>query len=165
VIALDTLLECVVEDAAEGGEDASLVQRCGHDIEAQPKALQRCLANLLDNALKYGGAARVSVMKEGDAIYIRIRDFGPGIPPEKLEVVFEPFHRLENARSTATPGVGLGLTIAKNMATQNGAELTLSNHPEGGVEATLVLRRGLVPSQEGTVQSDSDAELPFYRAV
>jgi signal transduction histidine kinase len=164
-IALDTLLECVVEDAAEGGKDAALVERCGHDVEAQPKALQRSLANLLDNALKYGGAARVSAVKQEDAIYIRIRDFGPGIPPEKLEVVFEPFHRLENARSTATPGVGLGLTIAKNLATQNGAELTLRNHPEGGLEAALVLRRGLVPSQDGAVESDSSAELPVYRAV
>jgi signal transduction histidine kinase len=164
-IALDTLLECVVEDAAEGGKDAALVERCGHDVEAQPKALQRCLANLLDNALKYGGAARVSAVRQDDAIYIRIRDFGPGIPPEKLEVVFEPFHRLENARSTATPGVGLGLTIAKNLATQNGAELTLRNHPEGGLEAAVVLRRGLVPSQDGAVEPDSSAELPAYRAV
>ncbi|HEX3843372.1 MAG TPA: ATP-binding protein [Steroidobacteraceae bacterium] len=166
LIALDTLLECVVEDAAEGGTDAALVQRCGHDVEAQPKALQRCLANLLDNALKYGGAARVSAAKQDDAIYIRIRDFGPGIPPEKLAVVFEPFHRLENARSTGTPGVGLGLTIAKNLAAQNGAELTLRNHPEGGVEATLVLRRGLVPSQEGAVESDAGSDLPaVQRAV
>lgn len=163
--ALDTLLECVVEDAAEGNKDAALVERCGHDVEAQPKTLQRCLANLLDNALKYGTAARVSAEKQDDAIYIRIRDFGPGIPPEKLEVVFEPFHRLENARSTATPGVGLGLTIAKNLAAQNGAELTLRNHPAGGLEATLVLRRGLVPSQDGAVESDSSAELPVYRVV
>jgi signal transduction histidine kinase len=165
-IALDTLLECVVEDAAEGGRDAALVQRCGHDIEAQPKALQRCLANLLDNALKYGTAARVSAAKQDDAIYILIRDFGPGIPPEKLAVVFEPFYRLENARSAGTPGVGLGLTIAKNLAAQNGAELTLRNHPEGGVEATLVLRRGLAPSQEGAVESDAGADLPvIQRAV
>jgi signal transduction histidine kinase len=165
-IALDTLLECVVEDAAEGGRDAALVQRCGHDVEAQPKALQRCLANLLDNALKYGGAARVSAAKQDDAIYIRIRDFGPGIPSEHLAVVFEPFHRLENARSAGTPGVGLGLTIAKNLAAQNGAELTLRNHPQGGVEATLVLRRGLVPSQEGAVESDAGSDLPVVqRAV
>jgi signal transduction histidine kinase len=172
VIALDALLECVVEDAAEGGKDAVLVQQCGHDVEAQPKALQRCLANLLDNALKYGGAARVSAARQDDAIYIHIRDSGPGIPAEKLEVVFEPFYRLENARASATPGVGLGLTIAKNLATQNGAELTLRNHPQGGLEATLVLRRGVVATQEAAAtvdpesdKSDSAAEVPACRAV
>jgi signal transduction histidine kinase len=156
-IALDTLLECVVDDAAEGGAQATLVQRCGHDVEAQPKALQRCLGNLLDNALKYGGAAQVSAVREHDAIYIRIRDFGPGIPPEKLEVVFEPFHRLENARSTTIPGVGLGLTIAKNLATQNGVDLTLRNHPQGGLEAQLTLKRGIIPSQDIPAEPLADA--------
>lgn len=157
-IALDAMLECVVEDASEGGGDASLEQRCGHDVEAQPKALQRVLANLIDNALKYGGAARVSAAKEGDAIHVCIRDFGPGIPPAKLETVFEPFLRLENARSTGTAGVGLGLTIAKTLARQNGAELTLRNHLAGGLEAILVLTRGMVPSHGSPAEADRTEE-------
>jgi signal transduction histidine kinase len=128
------------------------VQRCGHDVEAQPKALQRVLANLVDNALKYGQGARISAAKEGNAIHVRIRDFGPGIPPAKLEAVFEPFLRLENARSSGTAGVGLGLTIAGTLARQNGAELTLRNHPAGGLEATLVLTRGIVPSHQSPAE-------------
>ena len=157
-IALDAMLECVVEDACEGGGDALLEQRCGHDVEAQPKALQRVLANLIDNALKYGRAARVSATKEGDAIRVSICDFGPGIPPAKIETVFEPFLRLEHAHSTGTAGVGLGLTIAKTLARQNGAELTLRNRPAGGLQAILLLTRGVVPSHESPAEPDEIRE-------
>jgi signal transduction histidine kinase len=160
-LALDSLLESVVEDAAEGGRPAALVQRCGYYVEAQPQALQRCLANLLDNALTYGHAAQVSAAREGDAIRIRIRDFGPGIPPEKLDCVLEPFVRLENASVRSTGGVGLGLTIAAALAKKNEAELVLANHPDGGLEASLILRRGLVaaPLQAELPALDSDEML------
>jgi signal transduction histidine kinase len=153
-LALDSLLDSVVEDAAEAGRPASLVRRSGYDIEAKPRALQRCLVNLLDNALKYGGAAEVSAMVEGDALRIRIRDFGPGIPEEKLESVFEPFVRLETARPPMG-GVGLGLTIARGLAQKSEAELVLVNHPQGGLEACLTLRRGLIPSETAASQASA----------
>ncbi|MDB5418974.1 MAG: periplasmic sensor signal transduction histidine kinase [Phenylobacterium sp.] len=146
LIALDSLLESVVEDATEGGRDAVVARRSGHDVEAQPRALQRCLANLVDNALKYGGAAEISAVLEDGAIHVRIRDFGPGIAEEKLDSVFEPFVRLETSPPRSVGGMGLGLTIARTLALKCEAELTLSNHPEGGLEASLVLRRGLTPS-------------------
>ncbi|HEX4712116.1 ATP-binding protein [Phenylobacterium sp.] len=153
-LALDSLLDSVVEDAAEGGRPAGLVQRSGYDIEGKPRALQRCLANLLDNALKYGGAAEVSATVEGDAVRIRIRDFGPGIPEEKLESVFEPFVRLETARPPMG-GVGLGLTIARALALKSEAELVLANHPQGGLEACLTIRRGLIPSEAAASHSSA----------
>jgi signal transduction histidine kinase len=153
-LALDSLLDSVVEDAAEGGRPATLVQRSGYDIEGKPRALQRCLANLLDNALKYGGSAEVSARVEGDSVRIRIRDFGPGIPAEKLESVFEPFVRLETARP-ATGGVGLGLTIARALAQKSEAELVLANHPQGGLEACLTIRRGLIPSEAAPSQASA----------
>jgi signal transduction histidine kinase len=160
-LALDSLLESVVEDAAEGGRPAALVQRCGYYVEVQPQALQRCLANLVDNALTYGHAAQVSAAREGDAIRIRIRDFGPGIPPEKLDCVLEPFVRLENSSASSVGGVGLGLTIAAALAKKNKAELVLANHPDGGLEASLILRRGLVaaPLQAESPAPDSDETL------
>ncbi len=145
-IELDSLLESIVEDAAEGGKPISLIRRSGYDVEAQPSALQRCLANLLDNAMNHGGGAEVSAVMEKGAIHIRIRDFGPGIPPQHLHSVFEPFVRLGSAPSRSAGGVGLGLTIAKALAEKNDAILTLANHPDGGLEASLVLHRGLVPS-------------------
>jgi signal transduction histidine kinase len=147
-IALDSLLESLVEDAAERGQTATLIGRCGYDVEARPRALQRCLANLLDNAIKHGGAAQVSAEATEKQLLIKVRDHGPGIPTDKLECVFEPFLRLEIPGKPATPGAGLGLTIARMLAQKNDAELRLRNHPEGGLEACLILRRGLTPARE-----------------
>jgi signal transduction histidine kinase len=160
-IALDSLLESVVEDAAEGGKPISLVQRSGYDVEAQPSALQRCLANLLDNALNYGGGAEVSAAMEEGEIHIRIRDFGPGIPTEHLDSVFEPFVRLDGSSTRSVGGIGLGLTIAKALAEKNDARLILSNHPHGGLEASLILRRGLVAglTQREAAQAGAQPEL------
>ena len=145
-VALDALLESLVEDAEERGQDAQFVRPSGYDVEARPRALQRCLANLLDNALKYGGEAEIAAELEDGAVKIRIRDGGPGIPPDKLESVFAPFVRLDSAQRHRAHGAGLGLTIARMLAQKNEAQLTLANRPEGGLEAVLVLRRGLVPA-------------------
>jgi signal transduction histidine kinase len=83
----------------------------------------------------------------GDELRIRVRDHGPGIPADKLDTVFEPFVRLENPGSRPTDGAGLGLTIARMLAQKSEADLLLGNHPEGGLEACLILRRGLAPAR------------------
>ncbi|HTI67514.1 MAG TPA: ATP-binding protein [Caulobacteraceae bacterium] len=145
-VALDSLIESLVEEAQERGQAASVVECSGYDVEARPRALQRCLANLLDNALKHGGAAEVSASVDDGALAIRIRDRGPGIPPDQIEAAFEPFVRFENPHHMAE-GVGLGLTIARMMAKETEAELSLSNHPDGGLLACLVLRRGLTRTE------------------
>jgi signal transduction histidine kinase len=150
-IALDSLLDSLVEDAAERGQTAALTRRCGYDVQARPRALQRCLANLLDNALKYGGSAEIVAKVERSELRIKIRDHGPGIPVEKLDTVFEPFVRLEPPGSRSTEGAGLGLTIARMLAQKNEADLLLGNHPEGGLEACLVLRRGLALQRPAAV--------------
>ena len=155
-IALDSLLESLVEDAAERGQTAVLTSRCGYDVEARPRALQRCLANLLDNALKYGGSAEISATLERNELWIRIRDHGPGIPPDKLDAVFEPFVRLEPLGLRPTEGAGLGLTIARMLAQKNEADLLLRNHTEGGLEACLTLRRGLAPARAFTPHEEVD---------
>jgi signal transduction histidine kinase len=72
---------------------------------------------------------------------LTIQDHGPGIPNAELERVFEPFYRLEGSRSRDTGGTGLGLSIARNIARAHGGELTLRNHPGGGLEAVLELPR------------------------
>jgi signal transduction histidine kinase len=159
-IALDSLLESVVEDAAGGRGEAVLARRSGYDVEAPPGALLRCLANLLDNALKYGGAAEISAALEDGAVRIRIRDFGPGIPEEKLETVFEPFVRLQTSPHRSVGGMGLGLTIARTLAKKCEAELVLANHPEGGLEASLVLRRGLTPNKGSADEARTEPAEP-----
>jgi len=75
----------------------------------------------------------------GDAVVIRVRDAGPGIPPQELDKVFEPYYRLEPARSQEGGGTGLGLSIARNIAESHGGTLVLQNHPAGGLEAILTL--------------------------
>lgn len=138
--ALDNLLESLVDEAEEQGHAVTLAGACGCDVQARPRALQRCLGNLLDNAIKYGGSAEVCTEVQEDVILVLIRDRGPGVPAERLQDVFEPFVRLEGPQG-ATEGVGLGLTIARMMAERTNAALALANHPEGGLIATVRLRR------------------------
>lgn len=138
LIDLNSLLQSIVEDAADAGQDVRLVESVPADVRGRPEALRRVLLNLVDNALKYGGSADITAERMGPGgVTVRIRDHGPGLPPEQLETVFDPFVRLEQSRSRTTGGSGLGLTIARMLAEKDGAMLTLRNHPEGGAEAIL----------------------------
>jgi signal transduction histidine kinase len=143
-LVLDSLLESVVHDAAEGGRAVVLLEYSGCDVLARPQALQRCLANLLENAVNHGGSAEVSAKRVNGEVLVRIRDHGPGIPPDQIEAAFDPFVRLGSSPLRTGAGVGLGLTIARQLAQKNDAELVLANHPAGGLEACLILRRGVV---------------------
>jgi len=138
-VDLDSLLSSVCADAVDTGQDVTLNGQTRVSILAHPIALQRCLANLVDNAVKYGGYARVTTAREGSKVVIRVRDGGPGIPEAQMEKAFDPFYRIETSRSRATGGTGLGLTIARNIARKHGGTLLLRNAPGGGLECTLTL--------------------------
>ncbi len=140
-IDLMALLESVQLDAVETGQPVSLQGNVSHFFAGRPQALRRCLENLIGNAVRYGKQAAISVEDGGATITIRVRDAGKGIPENQLEKVFEPYYRLEEARSQAGGGTGLGLGIARNIAVLHGGTLTLRNHPEGGLEAVLKLPR------------------------
>jgi signal transduction histidine kinase len=153
---IDQLLDLVVEDAAEGGKPVTIAARCRCDVEARPRALQRCLANLIDNALKYGGCAEVSARRVADGVEILVRDRGPGIAGEHIAQVFEPFVRLPGDPARPIEGIGLGLAIARTLAERNEASLVLRNHPEGGLEALLTLKRGIVGHRQSRPQPQAD---------
>ncbi|MBB3120193.1 ATP-binding protein [Pseudoduganella violacea] len=136
---LDSLLDSVCADAVDAGQRVELDGRSTMAMMCRPLDIRRCLVNLLDNAVKYGQQAQVAVERVGGAARIRIRDSGPGIPADQLARVFEPFYRIETSRSRSSGGTGLGLTIARNIAEQHGATLTLANLEQGGLEATLVI--------------------------
>jgi signal transduction histidine kinase len=106
---------------------------------AGPVGLRRAIANLIDNAVKYGGCARVSLVQDAAAIRIAVDDDGPGIPTEDMQVVFRPFRRLETSRNRETGGAGLGLTIARSVARSHGGDVVLTNRPAGGLHAEIVL--------------------------
>ena len=100
-------------------------------------SLRRAIANLMDNAVKYGGAAHASVKRDSDEIVIAITDDGPGVAPEDMARLTEPFYRAEASRSRQTGGAGLGLTIAKKMVEASGGSLTLSSGTGGGLRAEI----------------------------
>ncbi len=116
---------------------------------ARPQALRRCLANLLDNAVRYGkganGGVLITLEDSAETLKLHIDDNGPGIPEGELEQMFEPFRRGESSRNRATGGTGLGLAVARNLARAHGGNVSLSNRPEGGLRATLTLPRGANP--------------------
>lgn len=136
---LDSLLGSVCCDATDAGQEVTVKGNASMALIGRPMALRRCLVNLIDNAVKYGQRALVAVENTGGAARIRIRDSGPGISPDDMARVFEPFYRLESSRSRESGGTGLGLTIARNIAEQHGGTIALANHPEGGLEVTLML--------------------------
>ena len=106
---------------------------------ARPVALKRCVTNLVQNAVTYGKKAHLSLRRSDDMITLTIRDEGPGIPQAQIDAVFGSFVRLEQSRNRQTGGLGLGLTIARNIARAAGGEISLSNHPGGGLLTELRL--------------------------
>lgn len=140
-IDLNALLDSLAADARDLGGKVAVEGKVATPYVGRPQALKRCIGNLLDNALKYGGEASLFVEDGPERLVIRVRDAGPGIPEAELERVFEPFHRLEGSRSKETGGTGLGLSIAKQIAEIHGGSLSLRNREEGGLEATLALPR------------------------
>ena len=121
------------------GQDVTFVS--GQKITAPVHVtwLRRALRNLVSNAVRYGGAARVFLLKESGTIILRVDDNGPGIAADKMGDMLEPFRRGETSRNRATGGAGLGLTIARAIAQQHGGSLILSNRAEGGLRAELRL--------------------------
>jgi signal transduction histidine kinase len=114
----------------------------------QPMAIKRAFTNLIDNAIKYGGCARVRLARSGDRAAISIADDGPGIPPDKADVAFQPFRRLDTSRNRETGGVGLGLTIARDIVQSHGGAIDLGVPPQGsGLEVQISLP---LPSSSGT---------------
>ncbi|TIS62823.1 MAG: HAMP domain-containing protein [Mesorhizobium sp.] len=133
----------LVESVADGFENASFDEDAapsrGLICIARPVALRRCITNLVQNAVTYGKKAHIGVRRSGNTITLAIRDEGPGIPQAKLDQVFGSFVRLEQSRNRETGGLGLGLTIARNIARGAGGEINLSNHPGGGLLTELRL--------------------------
>ena len=135
------MLESIQADLQETGARVTLSGEARSPYVGQRSALRRAIANLLDNAIKYGASAHVEVRDSADELAIRVQDQGPGIAPEELEKVFEPFYRIEGSRSRETGGTGLGLAIARQIARAHGGEVALINRPGGGLEACLSLPR------------------------
>ncbi|MBC7905529.1 MAG: two-component sensor histidine kinase, partial [Rhodospirillaceae bacterium] len=110
-------------------------------LPARPMALKRAVANLIDNAVKYGAPARTYLTEDDGQVVITMDDSGPGIPEAEFERVFAPFVRLEASRNRETGGTGLGLSVARAAARAHGGDITLANRLEGGLRVHLSLPR------------------------
>jgi signal transduction histidine kinase len=134
----DALFDSLVCDYTDAGQDVVLRGSVGAPLVTRPQALRRVVANLVDNALKFGGAAEIELARAADGgVTVAVLDRGPGIPEESLEAVFQPYVRLETSRNRHTGGTGLGLAIARQLAQAMNASLTLHQRPGGGLEARL----------------------------
>ena len=138
-VDLTTLVESVVDDMTDAGIDVRMEPSEPLPFECQPAAIKRVVANLLDNAIKYGKRADVTIVRLPDSVEIVVEDQGPGIPPDEVEKVFQPFYRIENSRNRETGGTGLGLAISQSIAQAHGGEITLANREGGGLRAAVRL--------------------------
>jgi len=137
---VQALVESLCENAQDQGADVEVSGHCA-PLQVQPMALRSCINNLMDNALRYAGQARIELQDQREQLLIRVIDHGPGIAEDQREAVFEPFYRLEGSRNRNSGGVGLGMTIAREAAQRLGGQLNLQETPGGGLTAIIRLPR------------------------
>lgn len=126
-----SLLEVLTDDAVLIGQDVILAEAVAATVEADELGLRRMFGNLLDNAVKYGGSAVVRLTVADGHVVVEITDRGPGLASSELERVFQPFYRMEAARTLDGGGVGLGLAVARSIARAHGGDVTLSSTTAG----------------------------------
>lgn len=139
VIDLRRELEALVALRREMDEVVDLAPAATGSALVSPLALRRMLGNLVDNALRYGGAVLLDARRVEGGVEIRVLDDGPGLPEAVLAGITAPFARGEASRNRQTGGAGLGLSIVQALAIGQGGRLSLANRPEGGLAATLLL--------------------------
>jgi len=138
-VDLNALVESLCDDLAAMGSDVSFDGVDRLPYSCRPTAIRRAVANLVENAIRYGDRARIVLTEAADGPHIVIDDDGPGIPPDRMEEVYKTFVRLETSRNRETGGAGLGLSIARSIVLAHGGELTLANRKKGGLRVEITL--------------------------
>jgi signal transduction histidine kinase len=138
-VDMRALVESIAGDYADAGMAVRVLDAADVVCDSRPQALRRVICNLVDNALKFAGAAELSLASDAPGTWtVRVLDRGPGIPEADLETVLMPYVRLEDSRNRRTGGAGLGLAIASELAKALGARLFLMQRADGpGLEARL----------------------------
>ena len=135
------LLESLQADYEETGHPVRIQGHATSTFAGKPRALKRCLNNLIENAIKYGNKATIIVQDEEAQLVLKVEDEGPGIPAEEQENVFAPFYRIENSRNRDSGGTGLGLSIARSIAQDHGGNITCRNLETSGLQVIVTLPR------------------------
>jgi signal transduction histidine kinase len=142
---LASILISLCDEASDAGAEAEYNGPDHVTAFGKRIAIRRMLSNLIDNALRYGGVARVSLREDATDWMVVVADDGPGIPPELFEQAFEPFQRLESSRNRETGGTGLGLSIARDIVLAHGGQISLANAPPSsrGLVVSVLLPKAL----------------------
>ena len=133
------ILSDIVHKARHDESEIALNVEGDLSVPLKPNAFRRCITNLVNNAMIYGGNVAIQASRSGNTIEIMVDDDGPGIPPDQRDEVFKPFYRLDSARSPDTAGTGLGLTIARDVIHGHGGDIMLEESPTGGARARMRL--------------------------
>ena len=138
-VDLSALVDAVVEDFRDLGADVRFDDPGRLTLRLRGSPMRRAVRNLIENAVKYGGGAEVRIEPGPAQAAVVVEDRGPGIPPDRLADVFDPFTRLETSRNRETGGIGLGLALARAIVREMGGEIALANREGGGLRATITL--------------------------
>ena len=138
-VDLASMAQALCDDATDAGAAARYDGPDRLVLTCPPAAIRRALANLIDNAIAYGGEAEMGLAEDDDSVRFTVADRGPGIPEAEREAVFAPFRRLETSRSRETGGTGLGLAIARTAIRRCGGDIALGDREGGGLEAVVTL--------------------------
>jgi signal transduction histidine kinase len=136
---LSALVDAVVEDFRDLDHDVTFEESARLTMRLRPALMRRAIRNLIENAVKYAGAAEVRIVPAARSVAIEVADRGPGIPQEALDKVFDPFMRLESSRNRDTGGLGLGLALSRAIVSEANGEIKLQNRLGGGLLARIVL--------------------------
>lgn len=139
VFRLAGLIAEIVDDAKRTGRDVNADVPLGATLTARRSALKRAAGNLVNNSLRYATNVWITAKRSDRYSEIIVDDDGPGIDPADYEDVFKPFIRLDEARNLNETGVGMGLTVVRDVARAHGGEVILENSPRGGLRATIRL--------------------------
>lgn len=166
LVDMSALVEGICEDASDAGEPVTFSGPRNVTISCRPTVMRRAISNLVDNAVKYGGSAAVTLVPEAGCVVILVEDNGPGIPRTAREKVFEPFYRLEMSRNSETGGVGLGLSVARSIVWEHGGDIILANREGGGlsVRVELPVGPGQGSSDQEEIRSREQTREPAYGA-
>jgi signal transduction histidine kinase len=141
-VDLAALVDAVVEDFRDLGANVTFDEDTPRlRMRLRPSLMRRAVRNLIENAVKYGTSAEVTIAATPGKVDIVVSDIGPGIPEERLNDVFDPFTRLETSRNRDTGGIGLGLALARAIVGDAGGRIMLENRPGGGLNAIIALPR------------------------
>ncbi len=141
------LLESLQADFEEIGHPVRIQGHAASTFVGKPRALKRCLNNLIENAVKYGKNATIIVQEEEARLVLKVEDEGPGIPAEEQENIFAPFYRIESSRNRDSGGTGLGLSIARSIARDHRGDIICRNLETSGLQVIVTLPRR-VPIKE-----------------